>query len=80
MGRHWQRHTAVPHRRRLPFSFNSLLGCMRTRAQPSATMPGPGREYSPRCLLWLVRAAGIAVAVAVAVGLPRGPTYNLPYV
>eukprot|EP00962_Isochrysis_galbana_P013300 scaffold3793_cov122-Isochrysis_galbana.AAC.3 len=47
--------------------FYLLLGCKRTRAQPSATLPGPGKIFTT---LHLVGAAG----------LPRGPTiWVFPY-
>eukprot|EP00962_Isochrysis_galbana_P002214 scaffold574_cov92-Isochrysis_galbana.AAC.4 len=46
--------------------FFLLLGCMRAQ-RPSATLPGPGTEYSPRCLVG-------------AAGLPRRQTiWVFPY-
>lgn len=46
-----------------PF-FNLLLGsCKRTRAQSSATLPGPGKVFSPRCKAALVGAAVVAYGV-----------------
>jgi len=54
------------------FFFNSLLGYERTRAQLSATPPGPGKRFT-------------TLSLVGAAGLPRGPTiwvfpYSISYI
>eukprot|EP00962_Isochrysis_galbana_P018519 scaffold5352_cov112-Isochrysis_galbana.AAC.2 len=71
-----QSQTARPRSHSRAASSGSVHALDQTRhapkvfAQPSATLPGPGKVFSPRCALWLV----VGAAEQAWSSLPRGPT------